>query len=351
MQLHTNSNIKNIKMPEHHNFGSIDHFKNFLHEVRSLYRHAPEESKPKEIRLRGTVKLHGTHADFVSEKDKDGSWTSWCQSRNRVISIENDNAGFAKFMNGISIDKKWKLISSTVEIYRKNGEKNGPIVTLMIAGEFCGGNIQKTVALCKLQSMFVIFSVIINGVTQHFPDYHDIQIEDENVYNISRAPIYNAILILNEPEKIVKTLRDLTNAVEKECPFAKTFGISGIGEGVVWVAEGLPNHRFKVKGDEHTVSRVKTLDEQTEADLTALKDAKVFARNAVLEPRLKQGLDYLREMNLDTTIKNIGTYLKWIVEDVEKEEGDMMKKLNLSPKLVRKEVYAIAKVYYNKNVE
>ena len=59
--------------PVHYNFGSIEHFKNFLHEVKFFYKNIPEDQKPKEIRLRGTVKLHGTHADYVYAKNVDGT--------------------------------------------------------------------------------------------------------------------------------------------------------------------------------------------------------------------------------------------------------------------------------------
>ncbi len=332
----------------HHNFGSIGHFKTFLHEVKAFVKNTPGH-KPEEFKLRGTVKLHGTHADYVSEKCEGGSWTSWCQSRNRVLSLESDNNGYTKFMDNIPLDKRRQIVSSVEEVYVGKGKMNGPVETIMIAGEFCGGKIQSNVALNKLQNMFVIFGVKINGVTQHFPDYYNIKMEDENIYNISRSSIYSVVLKLNEPEKVVPVLRDITEAVENECPFAKTFGVSGTGEGVVWVAENMPctsRYTFKVKGEKHAVSRVRTLGKQTEAELTALKDARTFAQNAVLEPRLRQGLDYLKEMNLESTMKNIGKYLKWVVEDVEKEEKIPMEELGLDSKLVRRGVYHIAKVFY-----
>ena len=299
--------------PVHHKFGSIDHFKDFLREVKNFYKNTPEERKPNQIRLRGTVKLHGTHADYVSEKNEDGTIELYCQSRNRVLSASSDNAGFAQFMDNIAIDKKLQLLSSIEAVYSANGEKAGPMKTLVVAGEFCGGNIQKHIALTQLPKMFVIFGIKINGFIQYFPDYYHIKAEEENIYNISKGKIFSTTFSLDAPELVVPILKDITVAVEKECPFAESFGVFGIGEGVVWTADNLPcssRYCFKVKGELHTGSKVKTLDKRTKAELDLLKDVKTFAKNAVLEPRLLQGYDYLREMNLDTSMKNIGAYCK-----------------------------------------
>ena len=38
------------------------------------------------------------------------------------------------------------------------------------------------------------------------------------------------------------------------------------------------------------------------------------------ENRLHQGIDYLDEMNLDVNIYNIGTFIKWVIEDTLREE-------------------------------
>ena len=48
---------------------------------------------------------------------------------------------------------------------------------------------------------------------------------------------------------------EITEAVENECPVGKHFGVSGVGEGVVWtcVSEGWNDSGtwFKVKGEAH----------------------------------------------------------------------------------------------------
>jgi hypothetical protein len=60
------------------------------------------------------------------------------------------------------------------------------------------------------------------------------------------------------PQLVQNTLSELTMAVEEECPVAKAFGFSGVG--IVWsVNVNGTIHRFKVKGELHSSSKVKTL--------------------------------------------------------------------------------------------
>ena len=50
---------------------------------------------------------------------------------------------------------------------------------------------------------------------------------------------------------------------EKRCPAGAFFGVEGVGEGVVWrcITPGFqrPEFWFKVKGEKHSVTRVKKL--------------------------------------------------------------------------------------------
>lgn len=157
----------------------------------------------------------------------------------------------------------------------------------------------------------------------------------------------------HKPEEVVQHLVEITNAVEKECPFGKTFGVSGIGEGVVWIWEEKESSRywFKVKGEEHAVTKVKTLKELSETEKEHLKNISNFVSGVTTESRLRQGLDYLREMNLEKSIKNIGTYIKWVVNDVIKEESDTMKELGcLDEGKVKKAVTGIASSFYKKAI-
>jgi hypothetical protein len=62
----------------------------------------------------------------------------------------------------------------------------------------------------------------------------------------------------------------MTNEVENECPVAKQFGVSGIGEGIVFshmTPDGVV-YRFKSKGEKHSkgpkIKKLKTVDDEKE---------------------------------------------------------------------------------------
>lgn len=132
-------------------------------------------------------------------------------------------------------------------------------------------------------------------------------------------------------EKVAKELSNLTVEVEKEDPFAKHFGFSGVGEGIVWKVvyeedygdqfdlRKMGDLRFKVKGEKHAVSKVKTLapiDFEKVAKLTEAVD------KYVTENRLNQGIDYLNEMHKEFIVENTGFFIQWVQKDILKEEQE-----------------------------
>jgi hypothetical protein len=144
----------------------------------------------------------------------------------------------------------------------------------------------------------------------------------------------------NQPELVQNKLSELTLAVEAECPVAKAFGFSGVGEGIVWSCEykGVV-HRFKVKGEKHSSSKVKTL---ASVDVEKINSIKEFVEYAVSESRFNQGLEKTFPNNEPVDVKKMGALMKWIVDDIIKEEMDTMVSNKLEPKDVGK--YVSAKV-------
>src|SRR5690606_5328234 len=137
------------------------------------------------------------------------------QSRNRVLSLEKDNCGFVTFMNDAPTEVLAELYN---KIQIRYGENNN-INTMMIAGEFCGGNVQKNVALTLLPKMFVIFAINIDDTWVDMEEYFNIESREHHIYNISRGGVFSATLSLQNPDETVKILMDITDNVEKECPF------------------------------------------------------------------------------------------------------------------------------------
>src|SRR5689334_5820203 len=112
------SQVDDVKGIPHVNFPSIEQYRTFVRELKRHYHKQFPETWPKELNLRGTVKLHGTHADIVyvkcQDKDNNPCYRIHYQSRNRVLSISQDNCGFVKFMESIPIDIKATLFQKVI---------------------------------------------------------------------------------------------------------------------------------------------------------------------------------------------------------------------------------------------
>ena len=73
-----------------------------------------------------------------------------------------------------------------------------------------------------------------------------------------------------------------------------------------------------------------------------------FVLAIVTEARLLQGIDYLREMDLKVSPKNLGAFLQWIICDVLKEDSDLMEEHNIKPENLKKAVLKYAMQWYNR---
>jgi hypothetical protein len=294
----------------------------------------PTLSKPK-IKFKGTVKLHGTNA-AVSYNEDGGLWA---QSRENIITIEKDNAGFAFF-----VESTKEVFINLINMVAKRENIDLKTNTITIYGEWCGGNIQKGVGITNLPKSFFIFGVKISPIVNdedeaklkpaYWVDYSDLGNSEVKIFNIDDFQTYEIEIDFNMPQLKQNELSELTIAVEDECPVAKSFGFSGIGEGIVWSAElnGVV-HRFKVKGEKHSSSKVKTL---ASVDVEKLNSIKDFTDYAVTESRFKQGLENTFPDNEPIDVKKMGDLIRWVVNDVLKEEMDTMVENNIEPKDVNK---------------
>jgi hypothetical protein len=304
-------------------YPSIEQFRNVIRTVKiqhdykgkdeqgeSIYKH---DSPYPTLKFKGTVKLHGTNAAIV--KYKDG--TIKFQSRENELSLIQDNAGFALYMSNV---KNLDQLFEGTEFFEEY---------VAVYGEWCGGNIQKGVVINGLPKMFVIFGLKIDGVWYEVDgcDPYLIQIywvegwNKQNIYHINQFQTYSMDIDFNNPELAQNKLIEITEKVEQECPVGKYFGQKGIGEGVVW--SHLKNNGelliFKVKGEKHSVSKVTKL---ASIDTELLKNMQEFVDLAIQEPRLLQSIEKLKELGKELTEKSTGDFLRWIINDVIKEEED-----------------------------
>ena len=232
---------------------------------------------------------------------------------------------------------------------------------LIIAGEWIGPGIQKAVAISELpKRLFVIISIRVNGRWQPDEHYADISRSEVGIHHVSRGGVFRHSIPLGTSEKMetaLVSLQLLADAVEKECPFAKTFGLVGRGEGIVFkptLGTLGEDARFwlKVKGP---IARGGGLYlpklKKDGPGLDQMELVKKFAEAAVTEPRLEQGWDYLRETGVEQSKKRVGTFLRWLNGDIEIEEKREIEELGIDKGLLNKNVAYIGRKWYFKRVE
>lgn len=314
-------------------YPSIEQFRNVIKEVRLKHDYKGKDSEGKQIykhtenyptlKFNGTVKLHGTNASVVKYSNGNIQF----QSRERILSLEYDNANFMLQMLPKNLDFLFK--DFTFNDY------------IAIYGEWCGGNIQKGVAISGLPKMFVIFGVKIDDNWIKLPS--TLYDNSQNIYNILQFKTFEIDIDFNNPELSQNKLIEMTISVEDVCPVGEYFGVKGTGEGIVFVCESNPSFRFKSKGEKHSVSKVKTLNS---IDIDTVNSINEFVESVVTENRLNQGISYLIENNIEVDTKNTGQFLGWIVKDVLKEEIDSIVKNGLDVEKVKKTVVNKARVWF-----
>ena len=281
----------------------------------------------------GTVKVHGTNAGIGYDPE---TKALWAQSRNHVLSEKSDNCGFHTFVMK-NKDFFTKTLSSLTT--------NFPIVAY---GEWFGAGIQKNVAVSTLQRRLMIFAIKLINKDERNPIWlprGDIELfhsPEDFIFNTYNFPIYYIEIDFNNPQATQNQLVDITNQVEKECPVGKYFGVSGIGEGIVW---SNPHYGcFKVKGKEHSSSNVTTLASVDTEKLASIDD---FVKYAVTENRLNQGIEQVFTIKgLKPDIKQMKSFITWIIGDVTKEESHTLKDNGLIPEDVGKAVATRARQWF-----
>lgn len=330
---------KRIKFPE------IEQFRQLIKFVSDRTRYAGKNEngaifdnsiKLPTLTFTGTVKLHGTNSGVTLSKNG----KIYAQSRESILTVEDDNYGFASFVE--KNEQSFRKLFDTLEF------RDCDYITIF--GEWCGSNIQKGVAINGLPKMFVIFDVKMSydsdEKNNYFLDNDEIKhLRNEKIliYNIYDFETYTIDIDFENPALSQNKLVELTNEVEKQCPVGKAFGKEGIGEGIVWKSKAFNETiRFKVKGEKHSSSKVKTL---APVDTEKINSIKEFAKYSVTVSRLEQGLEKtFGEEEID--IKKLGDFLRWIVNDILKEERDTLEDNGLEPKDVNKEISNVARTWF-----
>lgn len=283
----------------------------------------------------GTVKLHGTNAAINYSEDGVAF-----QSRENLITPEKDNAGFARWASELPAE----VHQSVLRAY--------DMKRIVVFGEWCGGNIQKGVAISGLPKMFVVFAVQeITGDENNEVWLNLLALPDLSayrIYNSRQFGVFYAYIDFEKPEIAIDKMNALTLEVENECPVGKAFGQTGVGEGIVWAPvfpQGKKNSRylFKTKGSKHSETKVKKL---AAVDPEKVANARAFAEKHVHPERLEQAYAWLAQAGHAQNEKSTGVFIKRVVDDVHKEESDELSFNGLTDKDVNGIMSTLARKWF-----
>lgn len=259
--------------------------------------------------MTGTVTLHGTRADMIIHP----SDCIQLQSRNTAnLTLEKDNLGFASFMLSLRTEI-FAMKAQYIARYRTFSPHGRPGSALDHCREWIGPAIVPGVALSRLEKKcFVILSVSINGKWIRDQDYNDISNEAVRIYHVMRGG-FQTIQVDTSTDATKATaiefMQEQASQVEAECPFAKSLGLIGPGEGMIWKAtrslgrplkanedqlHEIPRLWLKTVGSHFTKSRTSSL--ALPGDTEDMKaHANKFAEACVTDPRLEKRLAVLKE--------------------------------------------------------
>lgn len=290
--------IEDVEVSSDSRHRMFPHINQYRNTVKLVRERAGYDGVPlPRLTFHGSVKLHGTNAG-INFSD---TGEVLAQSRSRILTPEDDHMGFAAWVRD-NADMFPRLVSST------------------IFGEWCGGNIQKGVALTGLPKMFIPFAVVSDG-RWWSPEEMKTFFYHSGLRCIYDFPSWTRTIDFNCPELSQNELGELTQAVEAECPVGKALGVSGVGEGIVWWPEhrddfNVEDLQFKVKGEKHSETKVKTL---AAVDLEKIESVRALVESIVTENRLEQKF---LQSGLEPDIKKTGDFIKLVTGDVMREEGD-----------------------------
>jgi len=324
-------------------FPSINQFRNVVKTVQEQARYMGQNAageaiynpapKYPTLQFNGTVKLHGTNAAIVFTTKE-----TTFQSRERVLTREADNAGFMAHME----QHMPTLRQLAAEIYTANQLVDDHIIA--VYGEWCGGNIQKNVAIAGLPKMFVIFAITIDSEWVEIPKM--LSFANASITNTQMFQTYSIIIDFEHPKESQNYLAAITEKVEACCPVGMALGVDGIGEGIVWRCASNPSPElwFKVKGEKHSASKVKTL---ASVDVEAVAQVNEFVEMAVTEARLEQGLQNLiNEQQKPFAMTSMGDFIRWVHQDVLKEEADTLQASGIEYKKLGGPIALVAKRWF-----
>lgn len=297
------------------------------------------------ITYRAKIKLDGTNGGVQIFSDGRVA----VQSRSQIITPGNDNLGFAAW------------VSQNIDVFTALASAEH----VTVFGEWCGKGIQKRTAVSECdRKIFAVFAVQFGG---DYGKLAKLEIRPDKIADflpkhpdIFVLPFYGEPIVLDfadrtQLESAVEILNHMVNTVETVDPWVKeTFGIEGIGEGLVMfpesneLAERLSYAEllFKAKGEKHQAVKTK---QPVQIDPEVAQSIDDFVNLFVTPARLEQGVTQVGCGQFE--VDKIGAFLKWFNADVQKESVAELEVAQLTWKDVNKAVMNAAKKWYQEQAK
>lgn len=311
-----------------------------------------ESYKLPSVTYKAKIKLHGTNAAVQIHPDG----KVFAQSRTSIITPENDNAGFAKW-----VDNNTAFFKKMVK---------DEIVTVF--GEWCGESIQQGTAINNIGKKILAVFAIQCGNSDNTSRYYaepktiaDLLIDHTSLPNLDLyvLPWYGEEIVLDfadteQLRKAAENLNEMVAKVEACDPWVKSvFHVEGIGEGIVLyplkkddtnviMRSDYYDLFFKAKGEQHKVVKQKAA---VQIDPEVAASVNEFVDMFVTPARLEQAVTTACNGQYDA--KLTGAFLKWITADVQKESGAELEASNLDWAKVNRPVMEAARKWYQEKVK
>jgi hypothetical protein len=323
-----------------------------FHNVRKLLKSYPNLNIGT-VTYRAKVKLHGQNGGVSVYPDGRVE----AQSRETILTPKEDIKNFCK-QCVLASESFWSNLA------------DDEVIT--IYGEWCGPGIEKGTAINQTEEkIFAIFGIQLgDSETDEFGYDHGTLIIDPKVIsrilgvggelpnNVRVLPWQGDEVDVNYTDETslqdsVDNMNTVVQSVEAIDPWVKdTFGIEGMGEGVVYYPISLADmgsldrhemsiYSFKAKGKKHENVKNKNAVEIEPAVAASIDE---FVTMVVTPARLDQGAQEAAGGEFHK--RHIGSFLKWMGQDVQKETVDELEASGLKWDQVVKPVGIAARTWY-----
>jgi hypothetical protein len=353
-------------------FGSIDQFRGVVRNVKNTaqFKGVDEAGEPIMDRsaisptytATATEKIHGSNGS-VCFSEPDGFWV---QARKNIITPEADNAGCAFFCENKK-DSWMGIIRELALTHEIDLTQN----IISVYFEWCGGSIQRKSCVTGLDKRAIIFKHFkVSPIEFHEPPkvpstWHEtctqwgdceaygfnvwVDDKENNIFNVSQFPSVELEIDFARHDIAQNKMVDMTIEIEEHSGIAATFDITdNIGEGWVWTFIDVNGNlqRWKTKGEKHSKSKVKRLQVVD----SAAEQIKIdFVNYATPASRLEQAWQTIFGIEneiKEPDVKFTSDFIRAVINDVIKEESDVMQEKGLDSKSVNSKISFVCRRWF-----